>query len=146
MGKILNFVKTRTVGYWLSCCAALIVFVQAFVYLTEFGNDVEKMSWAAFALSLCGAVLFAGLSVSRYTAPYAPVALAACSFVAFLQFISRQIIYLSDVFYGGVTASAIASLNGTFVACVVLLIVSTGLAVAGIFMKQSKKETDNEKE
>ncbi len=146
MSKILHFIKTRTVGFWLGCGAALIVFVQAFLYLAEFGNDVEKMSWAAFALSLCGAVLFAGLSVSRYTAPYASAALAVCCFVAFLQFISGQIIYLSDVFYGGVTASAIASLNGTFVACVVLLVVSTGLAVAGIFMKQSKKETYNEKE
>lgn len=146
MDKILNFLKTRTVGFWLTCAAALLVFVQAFVYLDEFSNDVEKMSWAAFALSLCGVAAFAGLSVSRHTAPYAPAALAVCAFVAFLQFVSGQIIYLSDVFYGGVTASAIASLNGAFVACAVLLILSTGLAVAGIFTRQRKKEIDNEKE
>lgn len=144
MDKILNFLRTRTVGFWLACTAALIVFVQAFIYLDGFSNDVEKMSWAAFALSLCGAAAFAGLSISRYTAPYAPAALAACAFVAFLQFVTGQIIYLSDVFYGGVTSSAIASLNSDFVACAVLLIISTGLAVAGIFTKQRKTENENE--
>lgn len=146
MQIILKYLKTRTVGFWLSLAAALIVAAQAFVYVAAFGNDVEKMSWAAFALSLVGSVAFFGLSVSRYTSSYAPAVLAACAFTAFLQFISKQIIYLSDVFYGGVTASAIASLNGSFVACLVLLILGTGLATAGIFIRQYRAEVCNERQ
>lgn len=143
MIKIINFFKTRRVGFYLSCVSALLLFCQSFIYLSGFGSDVEKMSWAAFALSLCGAVLFSALSVSKYTSSYASPALALFSFIAFLQFISRQIIYLSDVFYGGVTSSAIASLNGSFVACAVILILCISLAVAGIFTRQYKAVTES---
>ena len=145
MNNLLTFIKTRSIGFWLPAAAALLALVQAFVYLAGFGNDVEKMSWTAFALPLCGAAAFAGLSVSKYTASYASAVLAACAFTAFLLFIQGQIIYLSDVFYGGVNASSIATLSGEFIVCTLFLLVCTGLAVAGIFMEQCKKENGNEK-
>ena len=138
--RIQRYFSEKSVGYYLALAAAVLSVAGAAVYGGSFSSDEERFSLAAFILPLAGSVAFLGLSAFRVTAPFSSAALAACVYGAFLLFVSRQIIYLSDVFYGGVTLSAIASLDGGFVACVLLFLSGIGLSVAGIFLKTYKKE------
>ena len=142
MNKLRKFLAERTVGYVLSATAALCAFVVAAIYGACFWTDAERFSFVAFLLPLVGGVAFTALGIFRPTAPFAPAVLAVCLYVALLQFLSHQVIYLSDVFYGGVTAAAISSLDGGFSACFFLLLLGGGLSVSGIFMKMYRRAED----
>lgn len=45
-----KFFGTRTVGFWLAFAAAVIAVVEAIVYISVLGEDVERMSIASFVL------------------------------------------------------------------------------------------------
>ena len=88
-------------------------------------------------------------SLTTYSSPYAPVALAAADFVGLLAFIKATYIYLSDAFYGGFSLSALSSLGGGYISVFLLFLLSFVAANVAVYFKQNgvkSEKTKSEKE
>lgn len=132
MTKILNFFRTRSVGFYICCAAAVLSVVEAIVYKSAV-RDPRYYSDASFFLALFAFLPFALLSVFKVTERYAPAALALMVFFALMTFLAPQSGYMGDIIYG-------ARPSARYIATVVLLLLGLGMGIAGIFMRTSKKE------
>ena len=147
MKIVKEFFRKKTVGFYLSAAAALLSLVTAIVYAAAYSGS-QYMSWAAFLIMLFAFIGFIALCIFDVTARFAPVLVGVLGLVSFALYVLATYMYLSEVFYNGVTAAAMAELNPAYVFCLVAIIIVIGLSIAGIFMKQIKpvaaKEAGNE--
>ena len=138
METVKKFFKKKTVGFYLSAVAALLSLVTAIVYAAAYGGT-QYMNWGAFVIMLFAFIGFAALSIFDITARFAPAFLCAFGLVSFALYVLATYMYLSEVFYNGVTAAAMAELNPAYVFCLVAIVIVIALSIAGIFMKQIKE-------
>ncbi len=138
-----KIISGRTVGFYLATATALLSLVTAIVYVVGYG-DSEYMSWTAFALLLAAFAAFVGMTLFSVTVPWAPVALCGLDFIAFLLYIHAIYMYLSEVFYGGVTLSAMAQLNSFFVICTVFMLIAVIAGNVSVYLKQEKEQEDEQ--
>lgn len=125
-------------GFYVSLAGAAAVFAAACVYAAAYGPDPD-FSAAVAACAFLAPLCFALLTAFRPTAPLACPVCAALAYAALLVFLTSSVIYLSDVFFGGVTAAAIAALKPAFTAFVVLMTAGVALTTLGIFARQGRK-------
>jgi hypothetical protein len=69
--------------------------------------------------------------------------LFAAEFYAFCQFIDGTYLYLSSVFFGGITAEALASLNIGFVVSAAMFLAVILLSLVATFLKNGKERKAN---
>ena len=138
METVKKFFKKKTVGFYLSAVAALLSLVTAIVYAAAY-NGSNYMSWAAFAMFVLAFVAFVALSLFGVTYRFAPAVGGVLDLIAMCLYIGAVYMYLSEVFYGGITAAAMAELDPAFVFCLVASVVCIGLFIAGIFVRQRKR-------
>ena len=138
MVDLKKLIKGKAAGFYLAASAALLSVVVAVVYAIGYAQS-EYMSWTAFALALIAAIAFIGMSLFKITSPWASVALCAIDFISFLLYIHAVYMYLSEVFYGGVTLSAMVQLNPFFVVCSVIWLIAVIAGNVSIYIRQEKE-------
>ena len=138
MEFIRKFVTSVSVGYWLSLGAAVLSLVTGIVYAAAY-NGSNYMSWAAFAMFVVAFVAFAVLASLDATYRIAPAVGGTIDLIAMCLYISAVYMYLSEVFYGGITAAAMAELDPAFVFCLLASVLCVALFVAGIFVRQRRR-------
>lgn len=139
--------RKKTVGFYLAAGAALLCIVAAVIYMAGFIGDRDLGSYytaAVPALLIVGALLFVGLSLFKTTAPFAPALLGVFTLTAFCLVIRNSYMYLSTVFYGGISLDAIATIKFGFTGSLIFPFIALALALAGIIMKQRKEENDEQ--
>lgn len=132
------------VGFYLSAAAALLCLIAAIVYGVGFKKDalVGYYSVAPTVLLCVGFVLYAGLEAFKATSRFAPKVLWGFVFAGFLAFVSTSYMYLSGIFYNGVSGEAIAMIDPAFMTSAVLLILSCVIGNVAIWFGQTGKEKD----
>lgn len=141
-----EFLKTRTVGYYLMIAAAILALVENIIYVSYYQsvNLLRYYSQTAFILPFVAIVACLALSMFKVTHKWAPLALYGIELCAFVLFIDSTYMYLSSAFYGGISASAIFGLSPGFLCSVVFYVVILALSMAAIFMKGRKELSSGE--
>lgn len=127
--------------FWFSVVAAALSVAGGIVFATVY-HASKYMSWAAVVLPFCALLSGAGLSVLPQTRKYAPWALFGFNFAAFLVYVHAIYMYLSDVFYGGVSWAAMKEMDVSFVLCTLFFLLGSIAANVAIWLKN---ETNEEK-
>lgn len=142
MVKIKEFLKTRTVGFYLVFVATVLSFVQAIVYVATYTGSSLEIYYvpAAFALPFVGIALCVGMLCFARTREWAPLVLFALELGSFLLFAKGTYLYLTEVFYAGVNAEAFKMLNKGFTASVVLYLLVIILSIVALFLRMSKSD------
>lgn len=142
--KIFEFhSKVKTAGFVVTAAAALLALVTGFVYLGGYVDSIY-MSWWVFALSLIAAVVAGALITFRQTATFGALGVALLSFAALLVFIRKTYLYLSEVFYAGISAEAFANIDPYFAFSVVALLIAAILGNVGIYLLSAKGKAKEE--
>ena len=136
-----EFLKTRTVGYYIMIVTAILALVENIIYVVYYhGIDLLRYySQTAFILPFFAIVACVALSMFKVTHKWAPLALFGIELSAFVLFIDSTYMYLSSAFYGGVSVDVILQLNPGFLICVVFYVVILALSIATVFMKGRKE-------
>ncbi len=144
MDKVNEFFRTRTVGFWIFSVAALIAFVEAFVYIGTYTSSsmLRYFSAAAFALQLVAVVASVVMYCFKPTAKWSALVLFGMEVCVFCLFISATYMYLSSILFGGFSASKLKSLNAGFVVSTLFTLISMILSIVAIFLKPYR-ETNN---
>lgn len=132
-----EFFKSRRVGFYLSCAAALLLLIAATVYGICYRRSVYGNT-AACVLAGVGVALFVLLTVPKTTRRYAPIVLFVFSLTAFLLFVQTSYLYFSEVFFGG--AAGIANMRADYAVSLLFFLLASILSNIGIFMKSGKEE------
>ena len=133
--------REKSVGFYVAVLTAGLSLVNAIVYVTGYASS-EYFSWSVFVCALLAALSFAALCWNKFTLPFAPVVLGLFDLAAFLAFIRYTYAYLSEVFYGGITAEAFKTIEPIFIACVLLLLIGVILSIVAICLPQRKKTAE----
>lgn len=86
MNFIKNFIKDKTVAFYIACGVALLSLVTAIVYAVTLGH-LKEMSWVAFALLLVVPFVFAGLSLIGHE-KLGTAAIGILGFAAFVLYLT----------------------------------------------------------
>lgn len=140
MLKIKKFFIERRAGFYVSAAAVLAVIAGAFVYLAVY-NGTPYMSWMVFVLPFISAAAFAVLCSFGKTETTAPVLCAVLNFISFLIYIHAVYLYLSEVFFGGITAEAFSRMDPGFVSTAMLYFFSAVLGNVGLYLPQSAADS-----
>lgn len=133
-----NFLKNKSVGgFWIPAASLLPSVIVAIAYTVGFQGTKYASTAVAF-LPLVASALFFILSATKWTAPFAAPAAGLVQFYTLLQFVSVSYMYLTEVFYGGVTMSAIGTMNKAWPITLILLIVNIVLCNIGFYHKQER--------
>lgn len=135
-----EWISTRTIGFYIGAVSAILSVVVAIVYVAGYAGG-KYMSWAVFFLPLLACAAYAGLSVSKKTAPFAAAVTAFLNLLTLCLFIRTVYMYLSEVFYGGVNVESMANLSFEFVFSLVAMLVNLILGIAAIFIPPVRKES-----
>ena len=135
--------KTKIAGFVVTVVAAALALVTAFVYLGGYEGSVY-MSWWVVVLLLVSAIATGALIAFRQTAPYSALVVAVLNFTALLVFIRKTYLYLSEVFYAGISAEAFANIDPSFAFSVVVLPIAAILGNVGIYLLSAKEEAKEE--
>lgn len=141
-----GFIKTRSVGFYISsgaCVVSLLTFLIYVLYATV-GGGQQYFSLAALLILGASAVAFAALCLFRQTSPWAPLAQAVLIFISFLIFVYRCYRYFTTIFYSGFSFEGIGRMNGLFTTSIVLFFVSMILSQIGVHMAQYRKNEEAE--
>ena len=137
-----TFFKSRSVGYWLFVCAAILAAVGSGVYYGMY-RDISLLRYYTpgpaiipLAVSLTALVL----SLIRPLSGWMPAALFVAEFYSLCMYIDGSYMYLSSIFYGGVTADAIASISIGFILPIVFFLIVSVLSAVAMFMRSEKKD------
>lgn len=144
MNRILNiikdFFKSKSYGYYFALGAAALCLVTVILYATGFGAEFpDYYDSTPVWLPVVGVIAFLGLSVSRYTAKYAPAVMGVFVFAAMLLYADAVYMYLTEVFYSGVNDETLEMLSPKFVACTVMYVLSAVACNVAIWLRQLRK-------
>lgn len=137
----LNLKCYKSVGFYFSAVAAILGIAAAAVYGAGFQKETLSSYYSAVGviLPVLGAIAYLLLVAFKKTSQYAPVVLWLFVFAGLLAFVSKVYMYLSGVFYNGVSADTIAMIDPAFMGCAVLLILACVIGNAGIYLRQTEK-------
>ena len=135
-----EFLKTRTVGYYIMIAAAVLALVENIIYVSYYQsvNLLRYYSQTAFILPFIAVVACVALSMFKITHKLAPVVLYGIELYAFVLFMDSTYMYLSSAFYGGISASVIFQLSPGFLLSVALYVIILVLSMMAVFMKGRK--------
>lgn len=137
------FFKDRTVtGFYLPLVGALLSLVSSILYQVHYTGSNYYSLWV-FLLSLFAFVSFSALLLFKKTEIFASLAQETFSFISLLVFILNTYLYLSTVFYAGVNAESIASMDKIFVCVFLFDLISIIFSNIGIYHRPSKTTETN---
>ena len=62
------------------------------------------------------------------------------------MFMRYGYMYFSQIFFGGISLSLFFQMHFGYLWCILLYVAVFGIGIAGMFLKQSKKEAERQKE
>ena len=135
---IRSFFAGRTVrGFYFPVIAALLSLAAAIIYIVGYTGS-SYYNLAAFLLPLIASIAYFARISLPWTSRYAATVLEILVFIGFLIFVRHVYLYLSEVFYAGVTPTAIAALKPQFVLTLVFELLAVILANFGIYVAPKK--------
>lgn len=137
-----NFFKSRRIGWYICLGSAPLLLVTAVIYRLGYsGMDMQRFfSVPSYVVLYITMLLCVTLSVVRPVEKWTPLAVFALTLCSFCLFANGTYMYLSSVFFAGVTAEALASLNVGFTATVILQFVIMIVALVALFLPHDKKQ------
>lgn len=144
--KHLNLKCYTSSGFYLSALTAVLCLVASIIYGAGFGKETLTAYYSAtvVVLPIVGAVLFIALALFKRTAQYAPVVLWGFAFAGLLSFISTAYMYLSGIFYNGISAEAFAMIDAAFMGTFVLLALATVTGNVALWLGQTGRKSTSE--
>ncbi len=139
-----QFFKRRTVrGFYLPLFGALLSFVASLIYIFAY-TGTNYFNIMAFLFPLFSVFGFIGLLLFSKTEKFASLCLCLFSFLGMLFFIHASYLYLSTVFYDGVTIQAILNINPCFVLTLLFELLTIVFGNIGVYVPP-RKEQENKK-
>ena len=137
-----QFFKNRTIrGFYLPCVAALLSLIASIIYIAGYmGSSYYNI--LPFLFPLIGAVLFFGLIFFKLTERFAALVNEIFTFLGFLFFIRYVYLYLSTVFYDGISLQAIANISPVFTCVLLFELIAIVLANFGLYIAPRKEEKE----
>ena len=137
-----QFFKNRTIrGFYLPCVAALLSLIASIIYISGYmGSSYYNI--LPFLFPLIGAVLFFGLIFFKLTERFAALVNEIFTFLGFLFFIRYVYLYLSTVFYDGISLQAIANISPVFTCVLLFELIAIVLANFGLYIAPRKEEKE----
>ena len=137
---IKDYFKSKSYGYYVAIGAAVLSIITVIVYATGFGAEFpDYYNSTPVWLPVVGVIAFIGLSLSKYTAKYAPAVMGVFVFAAMLLYADAVYMYVTEVFYSGVNDETLEMLSSSFVASTVLYVLSAVACNVAIWLRQLKK-------
>ena len=125
---LVNFFRERTVrGFYFPLVAAILSLISSIVYISSY-LSTSYYHITAFLFPLLGFIFFVAMSLFKWTKNYAAIALELFTFLGFIFYIRYIYLYLSTVFYDGISMQAIGNLSPSFV--IVLLFELTAVVLS----------------
>lgn len=144
--KYLNLRFYTQPGFYVSAAAAVFGLVAAIIFSIGFGKEglSEYYSVTVVLLPIFGFIAFIALAAFERTAQYSPVAMWAFEFSALLAFISSAYMYLSGIFYNGISAESMAMIDSAFMGTAILLLIACISGNVAIWLRQTAKKENTE--
>lgn len=139
MAKLKQFFQQRGIGFYLTAIAALLSLIIAIVYIIGYTGSVYFF-WFVFWMPLLAAVAFIAMAPFKFLGHLSACVTGLIDFIMLLLFIVHFIPYLTGIFYSGITAQALSSLDFAFVFTLFGTIVAIVLANMGMYMSHARKE------
>lgn len=131
------FLKNKGIGFYTTVCFAVLAIVTAVLYSGFYANYVGQMSWQAFWLLICGAVVSVVLHLLHF-GNISPWVLAGGVFGAVLMFIRAMYSYIAVVMVG----IDLNSFSPQFMTCSVLLGICLAGSIVNVYLIQEKEVQD----
>ena len=143
-----EFFKSRALGFWFTTAAVILSVARLSVYIAGFTLPAWEsyFHWTVVFFSVVAIAAGIALSVFDTTAPYAAAATTLFEFLSFLMFMRYGYMYFSQIFFGGISLSLFFQMHFGYLWCILLYVAVFGIGIAGMFLKQSKKEAERQKE
>lgn len=139
MAKLKQFFQQRGIGFYLTAIAALLSLIIAIVYIIGYTGSVYFF-WFVFWMPLLAAAAFIAMAPFQFLGHLSACVTGLIDFIMLLLFIVHFIPYLTGIFYSGITAQALSSLDFAFVFTLFGTIVAIVLANMGMYMSHTRKE------
>ncbi len=145
MEKIKKYLNTdcyKNIGFYFTAVSAVLAFIAGLVYAGAFKKEflTGYYTAAVVILPIISLVLTILLAAFKPTSGIAPIVSWGMSLIAFLTFAGTSYMYLSGVFYNGVSAEAFKLIDGSYLFIAIALLVSAILGNVALWLKQGEKE------
>lgn len=137
-----NYLKTKAVGFYLLAVVALLSLIATIAYLVGYVGS-KYMSVVVLIMLICAFVVTGVLMAFKKTSAFAPISAGVFNLAGFCMFIRTVYMYFTEVFYGGISAEAIQSLNPCLIICMLFMLINVILSVVCVFVRQNKKTVIN---
>lgn len=140
---VLNFFKRKSPMFYIGLAGAIMSFISAFIYLFSYkGTRYFDSSALVFAVVAC--ILYIALSILSITSGLASPIMALFSMLSFCKYVYATYMYLSEVFYHGVTLESIRMMNPAYVICIIGFLIPMLIGIVGFFVKQEWHKNNND--
>lgn len=143
LDNIKQTITSKWIGFYLGVSSILVGIIVAIIYQVHYTGTAYYSS-VAVILPFIGALLFIVLSLFKQTSKFAPIISTILIFVAFLVFINASYMYLSEVFYSGISKESLQALDKTYIVCILLFLISGIVGNVAIYKKQNKEKLKGE--
>ena len=143
MQYLKDFIKSRGVGFYFTIVSILLMLIQVILYAVSFSNEmfIQYKHWTVIFFMALAIVAGLGLSLTRWTRSFAPLAIFVLELLSFLMFAKYGYWYFTEVFFGGVVnAETIGSMYWGYKSSIVLYVLVLIASGASIFIKQAKNK------
>lgn len=143
-----EFIKTRSIGFFLAAASILFSLLNLILYIVYFmvGEGSQYASLAALLLLIGSIVCYIPLSYFKKTERIAVLLEAILLFLSFLFHIYSSYRYFTEVFYGGFNMNSLGMMNSCFLCSYIFYVLSLILSQISVYMKQSKDMENVRKE
>lgn len=141
MEKIKKYLNTdcyKNIGFYFTAVSAVLAFVAGIVYAGAFKQEflTGYYTAAVVILPIISLVLTVLLAAFKPTAGIAPIVSWGMNLITFLTFAGTSYMYLSGVFFNGISAEGFAILDGSYLFITIALLVSAILGNVALWLKQ----------
>lgn len=126
-------------GFFIACTAAYLSIALGLVYLIAYTGSVYLNVWGV-VLPLLSGVAYGLLIISKHTRRFAAPAMLVLAFIGFMVFINATYLYLSEVFFDGISAEAFARINIAYVFCVVAYAIIIILSNVSTYLRTDARQ------
>lgn len=137
-------IASKKVGFYISIAAAILCSISSFIFQFHYkGTTYYSLNPTIYAD--VGLILFALLSLFRVTSIVGAALLSVFSLLSMLSFINATYMYFSELFFSGISMSALKSIDKMYVVILALYLIAIIASNVAIYVKQNKVEViDNE--
>lgn len=140
---VLNFFKRKSPMFYIGLAGAIMSFITAFIYLFSYkGTRYFDSASLVFAIIAC--ILYIALSIFSITSGLAAPIMALFSMLSLCKYVYATYMYLSEVFYHGVTLESIRMMNPAYVICIIGFLIPMLIGIVGFFVKQEWHKNNND--